>query len=760
MAGGRHKRWYESPREYPSGPVVRVSDELTDDEIIARRGCLAEALGPPIFWAGGQQGKASKVGVACPPPFLPSIRMSLPLFRPGLACLPLLLFGMGTPCLGFPSLVHKLKFPAVDAFEAATQASAIQRNSAGDGLVLYDVTLVEDDGPGIGSDAAFLDEGQRAPTVVVAGDVRLKKILWVTPPEASAARLYVPEGLTVELNGVLIPGPADKKYREVPVSLLKQGDNQVVLSASAQTRQSVKIAPRADILRNAPERKELPHRTSTSADSGGHWSDVDGEAMVRLQLFQFAGAGSLVSPVIDVAQDEPGKTGISGPVSIESILLRHESDLPAGTSIELTSRTGTTPVYEAASWGFWQAASGVASTNQRYLQWKAVLKTLHSTTTPTLRNVTVEVTVAAGAPPVWATRVQVIGAQNAEIHHTSIPFEYENPSHPRLVALRRKYKLDEVVAGAATELEKFIKLRDWVSRQWKYNPPVSGGYPAWDADEILTRRTGFCVQYAIVYMQCALSLGYQTRFVFGDHPGTIQAGHEVCEVWSNEYRKWIYMDPNNNEHYVDPATGIPLSMLETHDRLLQTFYPGRIAAYTNRPTAPAHSKYIGIRRGLSQTPVVGEVPPKEWDSWTKWLHVRYMPRNNFYAQPRPGPVSQGLHWDWPDYFIVEDAQSPRNGCYRNFTARRSDVDSTLNQVRFAVEYGQKEGDLEIQMGTVTPWFEVFEVRRDGGSWGAASAKYVWILKPGANQLEMRSRNTSGVTGPISSLQLVFASPTQ
>ena len=41
-----------------------------------------------------------------------------------------------------------------------------------------------------------------------------------------------------------------------------------------------------------------------------------------------------------------------------------------------------------------------------------------------------------------------------------------------LVELRAKHKLDDVLAGAKTELEKMIRLRHWVSQQWKYNPPT------------------------------------------------------------------------------------------------------------------------------------------------------------------------------------------------------------------------------------------------------------------------------------------------
>ncbi len=106
--------------------------------------------------------------------------------------------------------------------------------------------------------------------------------------------------------------------------------------------------------------------------------------------------------------------------------------------------------------------------------------------------------------------------------------------------MRRKYELDAVVSGSASETEQLVKLRDWVSRQWKYQPPAVN-YPAWDADEILRRKYGFCVQYAMVLMQAAISLGHQARFFFGDNPGgSYEGGHEVCEIWSNEHRKWIF----------------------------------------------------------------------------------------------------------------------------------------------------------------------------------------------------------------------------
>jgi hypothetical protein len=656
------------------------------------------------------------------------------------------------------SVARTVMLRADDAIERGRVVN-VQKNAAGDGAILSDSTLIEDDGPGIGPDADFLDANLKAPVNILGGEIRLKKVLNIARPEAMAVYLYAPKEVNVEINGVRLKSPATGKYRKVPPELIKRGDNEVVLFAPPRSHYPVKIAQRSAILKNAPDRKDQPPRSYQSVDGGKTWKAIDGEAMVRLHLVQYAAEGSLVSPVIDLGHHD-GELISSNSASTESVNLKRDADLPKGTSLEMLVRTGTTPVYDSETWGQWQVTHAAIPAGQSYLQWKAVLKTTDPTATPTLRKISVEAKVKNADTPAWASHISKLELQNPEPRYTSIPFEYEDPFHPRLVALRRKYKLDDVVAGAYSETEKLIKLRSWVSKQWKFKPPVDGKYPAWDADEILQGKRGFCVQYAIVYMQCCISLGYQARFVFGDQPGTIAAGHEICEVWSNEHRKWILMDPNNDEHYVDPATGIPLSMLETHDRLLQTFYPnGKVATFDNRPRKPAHSPLIAICKGPSLTPdaiyKAGDPPPAEWDNWTKWLNVRYMPRNNFFAHPTPAPIAQGFHWDWTGYYIWHDAQTPMEWHYRNFIQRRADVNWTINEVRFAPRYAAKEGTLDMQMGSVTPYFQTYLINIDGGGWKTSDANFAWPLHPGANRLEMRVRNTSGVEGPISSMHLNY-----
>ena len=78
-----------------------------------------------------------------------------------------------------------------------------------------------------------------------------------------------------------------------------------------------------------------------------------------------------------------------------------------------------------------------------------------------------------------------------------------------------------------------------------------------------------------------------------------------------------------------------------------------------------------------------------------------------------------------------------------------------NQVRFDAAYGDEPGTVLMQMGTVTPGFDEFLRRVDGGSWETEASRFVWQLHPGANRLEMRVKTRSGVQGPVSVLELNY-----
>lgn len=146
-------------------------------------------------------------------------------------------------------------------------------------------------------------------------------------------------------------------------------------------------------------------------------------------------------------------------------------------------------------------------------------------------------------------------------HQPRFHFTFDNEE--TLKPLRKREKLDQLIAGAKTDMEMFLQLMKWVRAQW--SPGEPNPYPPIDAivilDKIRKRETGgFCAQYCYVLVQSLQSLGYKARYV------TIE-GHEVTEVWSPEFSKWVMLDPLF-ELYINQGIK-PLSVLEIHHKIIK-----------------------------------------------------------------------------------------------------------------------------------------------------------------------------------------------
>ena len=664
--------------------------------------------------------------------------------------------------------------PIGEAFEKGFLARDVQMAPDGRSVILYDLALVEDDGPGACADFQY---GVAAPTTI-RGDVEVKKVLRVDRAEVLDARVVLsvrPQPgetapVIVTVNGrELTLDVAQFKATEndwptvrVPAGLLAPGDNEIVLSSRGQKGWRIAVAQRKDILTNAPDRKDRPNRSFRSTDGGRTWAPglgddgrQDGELMIRLHLGQFADKGEWVGPVIDLAALAGGKD-LAPDVRVKSVRIRSTSELPGGTSIQFAVRGGDKPVYDPACWGQWLPCGNsgdVRGDLKRFVQWRAVLATSKPVTTPVLQAVELQAQVQP-LEAAWAAHLKVLDSHNEEILYTSMPFEYEKFDEPQLVELRTKYRLDEVVAGAPSEIAKMIKLRNWVAAQWKYDPPIPY-YPAWDAREILQLRKGFCVQFAIVNMQCALSLGMQARFVFGHFPsvrlkGRIVSGHEVTEVWSNELGKWVMMDAQRNESFVSRKTGLLTSMMELHKDQLDTYFPKGIdvqgAAFDDEVPSEGLLWWKGAEPATRAEKPVLDI---------KWGYVQWVPRNNFYAHRFPEPLHQGLTWSWTGYWGWEDARTPRLWRYGRYTRRRSDIEWTINQVRWAAAPAEQPGTIRLLLGTVTPDFDTFLVSIDAGEWRPSADTLHWTLHAGKNRIEMRVRNRAGVLGRKSWIEVEY-----
>ncbi len=65
----------------------------------------------------------------------------------------------------------------------------------------------------------------------------------------------------------------------------------------------------------------------------------------------------------------------------------------------------------------------------------------------------------------------------------------------------------------------------------------------------------------------------------------------------------------------------------------------------------------------------------------------------------------------------------------------------------------QDGRIHVALKTLTPNFERYEARTDGGAWNPSGERFVWPLHPGLNRLELRTVNRFGVHGPLSTAEL-------
>ena len=96
------------------------------------------------------------------------------------------------------------------------------------------------------------------------------------------------------------------------------------------------------------------------------------------------------------------------------------------------------------------------------------------------------------------------------------------------------------------------------------------------------RRTGHCLSCNLTLMAACLAMGYPSRWVNIETRSTY--GHEVVEVWSNDFNKWVFMDATRDYYIYDPDTGIPLNLVEINDRL-QEIIPRHVRLGIPHPVA-------------------------------------------------------------------------------------------------------------------------------------------------------------------------------
>jgi hypothetical protein len=623
--------------------------------------------------------------------------------------------------------------------------------------------LFEDDGPASGHSYQKPENRE-----IVTNQIWIKKELLIPNPSARAAHLVVLSDVPVEalINGTAVNlGPNQsgrglhKSYAFDP-KLLRAGRNEIVLRNSGR----VTIARDDEFALGSRTRTRPPGRSAKSRDGGKTWDyhhlgpggKLEGEYGVRVFLDHYRSQGSLTLPVLDAGNLE-GRDVAASITQTGPIKITVDAETGRAGRIRVRARTGDTYVPIERHWSDWQelgkTGGVVKSPRGRYVQVAVELSSRDPWQSPRLRGIRLEA--KPTSPDDWTSRLRVLEDHNEQIVRTSIPFEYEPLDQPRLRQLRQEYKLDEVVKGATNELDLMLRLAQWANNYWDWPNHISECYPSWDALEILRPYKdgkptgGFCLQFNLVFLQACESFGFPGRVV-SISPGAWYerlggGGHEIVELWSNEWKQWVYVDGALAWYIVDEKTGAPLSIWELRQHQLPTL--------RGKPVEPV--RVIAAERTRNKQFVwkgLGGPDPLNW-----YLELRMIPRSNFLQQKSPLPLNQGTdEWSWTGHYVWTDAEAPAGLLFGHRVTRHGDFEWTLNQAHYVLEPSRVPGAFRVHLDTETPSFDTFLAEIDSGEKKSVASGFTWTLHPGRNQLRVRPRNVAGREGIPSWITLEYA----
>ncbi|MFC1509297.1 hypothetical protein ACFL60_06385, partial [Candidatus Omnitrophota bacterium] len=643
------------------------------------------------------------------------------------------------------------------------------------GVSLFNMELIHNDAPGAGRSEKGVS------TDVIWGKTRARKYIMLDDQRAHKAWLViftVHQGKTplqFEINGnhSTVENWDTSKNREVyrwaefPAEWLKKGRNIIELFCPEAENENdgweLYIARADEFEAGGGDPKDVGKTSFKSKDGGESWKQspfgplgqTRAEYSVRFSLDRYVEEGWLASPVIDLWKGDSDDVIV--PLrEIRKVTLTINAEVPEGTSVEYYLRKGRNPDPHAVDWEPYDYIGDGSSVsvdynqtvmNRRYIQFRVELNTDNPLKTPVVKSANISAELFQRVP--LHKNIHIVKVDNPSIRYSSIDWEWEKWDRPEFKELRELENLDEVISGSRTEFDAQVKLLDYVTRRWRHSSPHPE-YPGWDALSIINRINnagggGMCIQFNNTLGGLCMTFGWQARLIN-------VVGHEITEVWNDEYGKWIFLDADyeNNYNY-DPVTAEPFSMLELHERYLDYYFPDRPIDWLKDMIQwmPAiDGKQIPVARGSltdhANTTFKRIGTPS---GFCNAAFMRMVPRNNWYEKPYPRPLAHGsFWWPWDGYINWYDSRTPPKRQYSWHTDRPQDMWPDLNKVHVDATSTFGNDRLFLRFETYTPNFSHYEVNVDDTGWKKVGERWTWILQSGKNRLQVRATNKLGVKG--------------
>ncbi|MBN2290252.1 MAG: transglutaminase domain-containing protein [Candidatus Glassbacteria bacterium] len=480
-------------------------------------------------------------------------------------------------------------------------------------------------------------------------------------------------------------------------------------------------------------------------------------------------AGRLETDVLDPF--DPANRLVGPGILPSKVEISCTARVPQGTRVELSASFGNR-YFSEEGWSEWLPLEGLSHSFSRppgrYVRVRLVLSSGDPEVSPQVESLRLTAAYPFADRPEHGS-LELALYDNQDIVLSPVTFEYERPDQPVIRDFVLRNGLAGVVAACETELDTLSAVNHWVARvrNTRHGNFANRDYP-WDLGLIVScdeagkpSIEGHCMSYSIALISALTGLGFHARH-WADQ-GFRFADHEVVEVWSDSFRKWIYLDPSLDHYYTGKDTGEPLSLLELHRVFVDTFFRDGETIRLPMDTQRERVKEIGGRNVplvyVSGGYAYGKPNPDyDWGWYHGYLaagFLRLTTRNNFHSRPEPRfpYFGQGVQ-DFDRFLSWSDEKTPVAEKITRYSDRQRDFYWTLNQAGIKASLGQGNR-LELEFGHSQPFFKRFLVSVDSAGLSGSGDGFGWDLHPGENKLTVLPESEWGRRGIPSRLEVVL-----
>lgn len=560
----------------------------------------------------------------------------------------------------------------------------------------------------------------------------------------------------------------DWRLIEFPQNLLKRGINEIIIRSEKDSD-----------WRFAYENSTKPNRSARSVDAGKTWdynrlgenANDNGEYLIRFWLDRYQKRGMVWSLPISLCGGDTNT--FMKRLRKCTVEIKIDAQLPPGTDIQTQVRFGTTLLPDESSWTDWgELFSGKSlkvetpGDDFRYMQWRAVLTTTSGLVTPVLSSVRLQV---KGQREIFGDekQIEIMALENPRLCLSSITPEFDSSDNEMLKELRDIYNLDEIIKEGGTEYQKLLRLAAWV-RDFRFSAREKStkhrktygidsrtthwvpNNALWALDMFsrgyghLDRRYGsHCHDYNIAFVGCCNALGFVARPLIMTRMNPPTGGHSFPEVWSNEFGKWVYIDPYRGQYYIR-ENGIPINTMEIHEAQFDSTLFKSISTHR---FDTVYASPLNLKN-LDSQPEVNECP-RGYESFGIW------PRNNYMDEPAPYPIWDGvMSFRWDSRLMFRNPKVRFLPEFSRYSSRKDDLYWGVNQCFIQPQYCG-DGVILLNMSHNMPNMKNYEVRFDSeNKWTEYGKNIQWELHSGENNVEVRAVNDYGIPGVVSSMKIL------